>query len=381
MNKKIKVLNITYGLNVGGIEALSMNIFRNIDRTKFDMDFLVIKDKKEKQFYDEEVLQLGGNVLAVGKGHTNKIKKYVTFEKEIFQLIKKNKYDVVHINSGVLHNLPEVLSAKLLGVKNIIIHSHGASLTPSVRFYKLRYWAQGFSRSITPKVSTHLLTCSDLASKWAYSQKVIDQGKVIQINNGVDLKKYKFNEEVRKKIRTQLNIQDELVIGHIGRLCAQKNQKYLFYIFAEVLKKKKDAKLILCGTGELEKELRLLAKKLKIDNNVIFYGVTKDIPEMLSVMDIFVFPSLFEGLPVVGIEAQAAGLPIYAADTITSEVVLTPCWHTLSLKDKPEIWAREIVKKAETNIKRIDTESLLTEAGFNIKDTTKLMERLYENIS
>lgn len=374
----IKVLYIIYTLQTGGIESLGMNIFRSIDRSKFHFDFLVIKEPGTKQFFDDEVIALGGRIIPVGDLNASKINKYLSCEKGIYQAIKNGNYDVVHINSGHIHTLPEVISAKKLGVKNVIVHSHNGMLTSRAKFYGLRCIAQKLYRNRVSKYADYLLTCSDLASEWAFTKKDIDDGRVIQINNGIDLKRYRFDECRRAEIRRNLKINNELVVGHIGRMSRQKNHGYLFRIFRALLGIRSEAKLLLCGTGEMEKELRQLAQELGVEDKVVFYGVSDDVPGMLSAMDIFVFPSLFEGLPVVGIEAQASGLPVLASDTISQDVALTPSWHSMSIAANPEEWAKKIVELSNLAPKRIDNGEILKEAGFDILETVHTIENIYQ---
>ena len=372
-----RILYIIYTLQAGGIESLGMNIFRNIDKSKYHFDFLVIKDKNEKQFFDDEVIALGGNIIAVGDVSAHKIKKYVSYERDIRNVIKNGNYDVVHINSGHIHTLLELYFAHKSGVKNIIVHSHNGELVSSAKFYKLRCRIQSIYQNMAPKYATHLFTCSDLAAKWAFSSDAIKSGRVLQINNGVDPKIYRYNETKRKIFRDTIGVGNELLIGHIGRFSKQKNHAFLIEIFKEIVNIVPNAKLLLCGTGELKDHIRDLVEKNDLQRNVIFYGVTKDVPSVLSAIDVFVFPSLFEGLPVVGIEAQCSGVPIVASSTISNDVVVTPCWHTLSLNESAVKWAGTILRCCE-NQSRIDTESMIRDAGFDIRNTVDLVSKIYD---
>ncbi|MDQ1143765.1 glycosyltransferase involved in cell wall biosynthesis [Bacillus sp. SORGH_AS 510] len=374
---KKRVLYIIYTLNAGGIETLGVNIFKNLNKERFEVDFLVMKVPEKEQFYDKEILRMGGRIIPVGNCRSNKIIKYFTYEMDIFRTIKNGNYDVVHINSGDVHSLPELMSAKLCGIKNILVHSHNSLLFGSAKFYRIRYALQGIFRKMSPLLANHLLTCSNLAAKWSYSKKAINNKSVIQINNGVHSSEYRFDQSKRANFRKKLELKDELLIGHIGRMNVQKNHHFLLQVFYEIHRINPDAKLILCGIGELENELRAQAETFGLKDSVIFYGVTNEIPAVLSAIDAFVFPSLFEGLPVVGIEAQASGVPVFASDTITPDVAVTPCWHTLSLKDSPKAWAETILELTKQS-KRIETGKMIGDAGFDIVNTTKLLEQLYE---
>lgn len=372
-----RILYIIYTLQAGGIESLGMNIFRNIDREKYHFDFIVIKDKDEKQFFDDEVYELGGTIIPVGNMKAGKLRKYLSYEKGIHDVIKNGNYDVIHINSGHIHTLPELYFAYKSPTRNVIVHSHNGELVSTAKFYKLRCMIQSIYQKCAPKFATHLFTCSDLAAKWAFSEDSIKAGNVIQINNGVDPQKYKYDEKKRVEFRQSIGVKDELVVGHIGRLSKQKNHEFLIEAFQEVLRLIPDAKLLLCGTGDLEEKLKHSVDSKGISRNVIFYGVTKDVPAVLSAIDVFAFPSLFEGLPVVGIEAQASGVPIVASDTISTDVIVSPCWHTLSLNESPSTWANEIIA-CYRNGKRLDTEQMIQDAGFDIRKTVEMITKIYD---
>lgn len=373
-----RILYVIYTLQAGGIESLGMNIFRNIDRSNYQFDFLVIKDQSEKQFYDDEVTKLGGHIIAVGNPAAKYFKKYLATELGIRKVIKYGNYDVVHINSGHIHTLPEIIMAKMYGVKNIITHSHSEGLKKTTRFYKLRCFVQKFYRFIVPHIADHLLTCSDLAAKWAYSKKSIKAGRVIQINNGVLPEKYHYSREKREEFRNKLGVGNELMIGHVGRFDIRKNHKFILETLLDIQKTIPDAKAIFCGAGELEDEMKAYAIKIGIDKNVIFYGVTKNVQDILNAIDIFVFPSISEGLPVVGVEAQAAGLPVFASDVITKDIAITPVWKTLSLDIGPNGWAESIIDEYRKQEPRMDTSQLIKDAGFDIRETADMISRIYD---
>ena len=168
-----------------------------------------------------------------------------------------------------------------------------------------------------------------------------------------------------------------LLIGHVGRFDIRKNHRFILETLVEIKKQIADAKVIFCGTGQTEDDIRHYADVLKLSDSVIFYGVTKEIPKVLSAIDIFMFPSISEGLPVVGVEAQAAGVPVFASDVITKDIEVTPVWHTLSLQDGAEKWANEIIAEFEKHEPHMDTVDLIKKSGFDIRDTARKLEKIY----
>lgn len=373
---KTKILYLIYSLNAGGIESLCMNILGNIDLNKFQMDFAVVKEKNTKQFYDEKVESYGMKIYAVGDLNHGVAKKYISTRRDIFELIKKGHYDVVHIHCGHWDKFPDAISAKLCGVKTIIIHSHNGRLTRDTKLYKFRCMMQSVVKQLYPLVATDFFSCSDLASKWAFPKRIVETGKVVYIKNGIDLNKFHYSNELRVQYREKLGFSDEFVIGHIGRMSEQKNHMFLIDIFNEIVKKKPDARLLLIGKGELEEKIRNKVESLNLNEKVIFFGTTAEISGILAAMDVFVFPSRFEGLPVVGIEAQAMGLPIFASDKISNDVKITELWNTIPLNASADAWKNKILTAGKCST-RIGYDTSVKNKGFDIKDTVKTICEVY----
>lgn len=374
--EKVKILYLIYSLNAGGIESLCMNILDNIDLTRFQIDFVVVKDKDTEQFYDAKVKSYGMKIFAVGDLRHGTACKYLSTRKDIYNLIKREKYDVVHIHCGHWDKFPDAISAKLCGVKKIIIHSHNGQLTRDTKLYRIRCILQKLIKQLYPFVATDFFSCSDLASQWAFPSRVIKAGKVVYIKNGIDLNRFKYSDELRAKYRHEFGFKDEFVVGHIGRMSEQKNHEFLIDVFNEIVKKKPNSKLLLIGKGELENQIKGKVSRLNLLDKVVFLGTTSEIPGVLAAIDAFVFPSRFEGLPVVGIEAQAMGVPIFASDRISNDVKITEAWHTISLEKSKEEWADIIFK---TDLLRINEKCRknIEDAGFDIRDTTKKISNIY----
>lgn len=364
MNKPIRVLQITGGMNMGGIENFIMNVYRNIDRTKVQFDFLI--HQEEKQIFEDEILSLGGKVYRIpsfGKvGHFG-------YLKELRKFFKNHKeYKVVHSHYNTVSGII-LREAKKCGIENRIAHSHIAY--PKYKFLEKIY--KGYSKFFIKLSATKLFACSDLAGKWLYGKNASYE----VINNGIEAEKYKINKELRVKKRKELKIaEDEISIGHIGRLTEQKNHKFLIEIFSKLYEKNNKYKLFLMGNGELEKEIKKQIEELKLEKNIIMLGVRKDVNEILQAMDLFVFPSLYEGLPVTLVEAQGTGLKCFISDTVTKEIDLE-CGLTefISLEKSSEEWANIIDENK--NYLRKDTTESLRKHGYDMTENAKNLENKY----
>ena len=265
--------------------------------------------------------------------------------------------------------------AKNNGVKVVIYHSHNTNLSTNHRLMKTA--VHNYCKWKYEKYANILFSCSDLASEWMFNKKTIEKNRVILIKNAIDLDKFNFKEDIRTFYRKHLNIDGKFVVGHIGRFAVAKNHPFLLEIFSALHKINPESVLLLIGEGEDEEKIREQVAFLGLTNDVIFYGPTKEIPQMLWSMDAFVLPSFFEGNPVVGIEAQAASTPCFFADTITRMCKLTDIVTYLSLKDSPEKWGEVILKAS--SIKRVSTKEQMEKEGYNIKSVAKIIQHIYIN--
>ena len=360
----IRILQITGGMNMGGIENFLMNIYRNIDREKVQFDFLI--HQEEKQIFEEEIISLGGKIFRIpslGKvGHFRYLKEL----KEFFQVHKE--YKIVHSHYNTISGII-LREAKKCGIKNRISHSHIAY--PKYRFLEKIY--KNYSKFFLKSNTTKMFACSNLAGEWLYGKN--ENYEVI--NNGIEANKYKLNEKIRIEKRKELKIEkEEIAIGHIGRLTEQKNHKFLIEIFSKLYNINNKYKLFIIGNGELEEKIREQIKALNLEKNIIMLGVRKDVNEILQAMDLFVFPSLYEGLPVTLVEAQGAGLKCFISDTVTKEIDLE-CGLTefISLNRSSEEWA-EIIDKNKDYIRKDTIESLKSH-GYDMTENAKNLENRY----
>ncbi len=374
--REIKVLEVVYSLNAGGIETFIVNLLKNMPREKIHVDLAVIKREGEEQFYDKEIKKLGIQIHTLGDFSKGKVYKYYTVRRDLYRLYKKNRYDLVHIHSGQVDKLADMLLAKKAKVPSIIVHSHNQGLAAGVKFYRIRCILQLLSRYIYSHAKVHLFSCSEAAASWAYTKTACANGRVKIVNNGLDCEKYTFSNEKRKLMRKELGLENSFILGHIGRFNFQKNHDFLIDVFREIQKKESTAILLLLGTGELQETIKEKVHAYGLDDSVRFVGVTDRVPEYLQAMDVFLFPSRFEGLPVVGIEVQAASLQTIASDRITSEVAISPYFQFLSLEDGAQRWA-ELALEYKNGYERIDTAEYIKKSGFAMVEIAKDIEYCY----
>lgn len=294
----------------GGVESVIMNYYRHIDRNKIQFDFVCDEDSTNIPY--DEIENLGGHVILCPP--YQKLAKYLKFLKQFF---REKKYRIVHSNINTLSVFP-LYAAKKAGVPVRIAHSHSTS--------NQREWKKNLMKNALRPFSkvwaTDYFACSELAGRYLFGNKAFDKGEVKIIHNAIDVEKFKFDPEARKKLRKEIGIaDDDFVVGHIGRFVEQKNHRFLIDVFAEVKKKKKNAKLVLIGQGPLREEIEQKVKDLGLEKDVFFLGQRSDTNKLYSVFDVFCLPSLYEGLPVVGVEAQANGAPCVFSDRITNEVI------------------------------------------------------------
>ena len=352
----------------GGVEAVVMNYYRHIDRSKIQFDFLCDEDSTNIPY--EEIEKLGGRVILIPP-----YQKVFKYQKELIRIFKENNYKIVHSHINTLSVFP-LRAAKKAGVKVRIAHSHSTTNKKEWKKNLLKQVLRPFSKVY----ATNYMCCSELAGRWQFGNKTYDDGKVNLLNNAIDLDKFNYNESLRKKKRKELNIKDDtLVIGHIGRFVAQKNHDYLIDIFNEVLKKNNNSILLLVGQGPLMEEIKNKVKELKLNDSVKFLGQRRDANELYQAFDVFLLPSLYEGLPVVGVEAQAAGLLCYLSDDMTKETKVLDITKFMSLNNTPEEWADNILDNVK-KYKRIDTSKEMTSKNFNIKEEAKKLEKYYLNL-
>lgn len=358
----IRILHIVHTMECGGIETMLMNIYRKIDRQDIQFDFLVNGTKNN--YYTNEIEKLGGRVLNVTPKRESLTKNY----RETINTIKNGNYDVVHIHQDSMIAFA-LYCAKKAGIKNIITHAHTTS-------------ANGLHRQILAKIGrTYInrnaslkLACSNAAAKWIYGEKVENY---IIFKNAIDAKKFIYSEVNNKQNRESLGISDDsFVIGTCGRFSIEKNQIFLVKIFNEIKRINSNSKLILIGDGSEKENITQLCKELGVIEDVIFPGMVENVEFYYNILDAFVLPSFFEGLPLVGIEAQAAGVNCFFSDGVTKEISVTEQTKFMSLDKSAYEWAYEIVNTAR--IRKNNYESI-RKAGYDVGENVKFLENTYKS--
>lgn len=357
-----RVLHILNGLGSGGTESFIMNVYRNINRSKVQFDFLI--RNTNGNILIDEINSMGGRVYISHEFPRHFIKNY----KEINEFFKEHKdYKIIHLHANALMYVKPLEVAVNYGIKCRIIHSHNTQTANNPLYKYIHKWNKKF---ISQK-ATDFFACSQLAGEWMFN----DEFQII--NNAIDVNKFKFNEKARNSIRAELNLENKFVIGNIARFTEQKNHMFLIDIFYEVVKKNNNAVLLLVGSGELESNVRERIANLRIQENVVFAGVRNDIPDLLSAMDIFLLPSLFEGLGIVLVEAQANGLKCLASDSvIPEEAKLTNLLEFISLKKNSKQWATKILQN-NNKYERKNMYEEIKASGYDILDVSRKLENYY----
>ncbi len=369
--KKIRVLHIHGGMNMGGTESVIMNLYRSIDRDKFDFDFTTTFEKDCA--YDDEIRRNGGRIIYIKP--TRKV-GYFNHCKEIYRAIKENgPYDVVHSHMNFHGGIVAVIS-KIAGVKKVVCHAHntqddGDGIKRKIQIKILKFLIHCFA--------DELIACGIEAGEFVFGRKT----KFTLLNNSVDLNKFKpyINEEkiIIDKLKKEYKLEGKLILGHIGRFSKQKNHKFIVGIIEELVKKDIDFKFVLIGEGELKDQFLYDIKQKKLEDYILFLGLRNDTELWMNIMDELVFPSLYEGLPVTLVEAQATGLPCIISNKVTTNVDLGMDLITfLELKENFEEWAEVI--KSKHNFKLYDKEIIensMSKYGYSLMDNTAKMMEIY----
>lgn len=349
----------------GGVEAVVMNYYRNIDRNKVQFDFIC--DEDSKYIPKEEIEKLGGKIILIPP-----YQKPFKYHKELMRVLKEGKYKIVHSHISTM-SFFSLWAAKSAKVPIRIAHAHSTTNKQEKKKNLMKQVLRPFSKVF----ANRYFCCSELAGRWLFGNKTYNQGKVYLLNNAIDVDKFKYTEKVRKAKRKELNIKNkDLVIGHIGRFVKQKNHDFLIDIFNEIHKQNKNTILLLAGDGPLKEEIQNKVKELGLEKNVQFLGQRNDANELYQAMDAFVLPSLYEGLPVVGVEAQASGLPCFFSTDMTKETKVLDSTKFISLTHTSKYWADKILNEIKS-FKRQDTIKEITDNNFNIKKEAEKLENYY----
>lgn len=360
----IRVLNLFTIMDRGGAETMVMNYYRHIDRTKVQFDFLV--HREQRGAYDDEIETLGGRIYRLCPIYPQNFARYKRDLRGFFQA--HPEYKIIHSHMSELGYFA-FREAEQQGVPVRICHAHNAPHGFDAKMIVRTY----FKKRMMPHL-THLFMCGEESGKWLYGEK--NKSRFIMLNNAIDAASYTYDLSKREELRRQLGLADKLVIGHVGRFNPQKNHPFLMDIFAALLKKESNAVLLLVGGGEGMSKMQEKVQELGIAEHVRFLGVRSDVADLMPAMDIFVLPSLYEGLPVTMVEAQAAGLPCIISDKVPPECILTEgLVDVMTLPASPEAWAEKILAKRA--IPRTDRRAEIAAHGFDITTEAVKLQEFY----
>lgn len=345
-----RIVHIVGAMYPGGLENFIMNIYRNLNRDEVQFDVIVHSFRDGD--YCDEIRRLGGNVYLAPRKSKHPIKNFF----EIKRIIKENNIKVAVRHSDSSFSVLDLLAAKLGGAERLIYQSHSSNTK--------HVWIHKFFRNFMGSIPTDRFACSDNAGKWMYGN--LDY-KVVK--NAIDIDRYLFDSEKREKVRKKWNMEDKVVYSHVGIYMPAKNHKFLIEFFSYIVKKQPNAMLILIGEGELRSEMEAQILSLGIGDNVILTGVRYDVDELLQMTDVFLFPSIYEGLPLSIIEAQSAGLKCLISDVITREVIVTDLVTQMSLNESAEKWADKAIELSEeaAMYDRRNTKEEVANAGYDVK--------------
>lgn len=362
--KTLRIAHIIGKWVGGGVEAVVMNYYRNINKNEIQFDFICDEDSTNIPY--EEINSLGGKVILIPP-----YQKVFEYQKELKRVLEEGNYKIVHSHINALSVFP-LRAAKKAGVTIRIAHSHSTT--------NKKEWKKNILKTILKPFSkiyaTDYFACTEHAARWLFGNKTYENGEVYILNNAIDIKKFEFNKEKREKKRAELGIgKDMLIYGHVGRFVEQKNHKFLIKVFYEIHKKNKNTKLLLIGQGPLELQIREQVKKLGIEDAVLFLGQRNDVNEMYQVFDIFIFPSLYEGLGMVLIEAQCSGCFCVTSNEVPKIAAVTKHIKFIELDDNSEKWCNIIEDIQCSDREKLDLSKLYE--TYDIFTETKKLENVY----
>ena len=363
--KKVLVFGITD--KPGGVESVIMNYYRNIDRNNIQFDFLC---NTETIAYEDEIKSLGGKIYKITARSQNRIR----YKKDMCNFFEahSSEYESIWVNVCSLANIDYLKYAKKYGIKKRIIHAHNSQNMDSF----LRGILHRINKKIVARYATNFWSCSNDSSKWFYNKKIEKSSKYLIIKNAIDLKRFMYNDEIRKSYREKLKIEDKIVFGNVGRFHFQKNQLFLIRVFEKIQKEIENSVLVLVGDGEDSAKIKNLIEELKISDKVLLLGFRNDVENVMQAMDVFIFPSVFEGLGIVAIEAQACGLPVYASNKVIPEDVNIDkqLLKFIDLNNNENEWAKIIIEDLKKSQPRRSNIELFQKAGYDIKIEARKVE-------
>lgn len=362
MAGSIRVLHLSMTKSVGGIASFQKNLFEHIDKDRIRFDFVTTYPKAAMTAKFEE---MGAVVHLLPPQRT-----VIPYCISLYKLLKKEKYDIVHIHKNSCANPMAFFICKLAGVKTVIGHSHNTQSIGGGAVDLLHY----IFRPLVRRCSDVKLACSGAAGEWLFGKKTF--GKTEIIKNGIDTDLFSYNREVREEVRREFALEGKLTIGHVGNFIPQKNHKFMVDIFSELVKIHPESVMIFLGRGDSMGEIRNYAMQAGVSDKILFPGSRSDVHRFYQAMDVFLFPSLHEGLPIAGVEAQAAGLPCLFSDSVTDEIIICRNAKRIPLNQPAEVWAARIAELADGFV-RGDTSNEVLSHGYDAHGTARRMQEIY----
>lgn len=363
----VKILYVNGNtMDRGGIEAFLMNYYRNFDRAIINCDFIV--HGYSKGIYNDEIERLGGRIYHVPAKSRHPLK----YQRELRKIFQSGHYQIIHSHLDAM-NCWVLKIAKECGIPVRIAHSHN---TKHLTNNPLKIWINEIARRKLTKYATQYFACSDAAGRWLFGDAWGNEKSMV-LNNAVDFSLYRYHPEVRNQLREIHNVQKNFVIGHVGRFSYQKNHMFLLEMFEKLQKVRKDVRLLLIGDGENRQEIEKYIRELGIGDTVLLLGSKDNVYDYYNMMDLFVLPSRFEGLPVVAVEAQVNGLTCFLSKNITKEVCITDRVSLIGIENTKD-WVTEICHYMDCHKQEersLEQNSLLD--SYNIKTAAKKLEKLY----
>lgn len=364
----IRILHSVSNMDRAGVETMLMNYYRHIDRNKVQFDFLCNKTKPGA--YDEEIIDMGGRIFHTPGLNPFKYFRYLKYMKDFLK--DHSEYKIVHAHNGAFIVYP-LFAAKKNKVPVRISHVHSASFT-----FDLKWPLKVFCKPWIPFCCTKKWACGKDAGLFYYGKRALDNNEVLVIKNAIEIDRFLFNNDLRNRIRDKYDLRNKFVVGHVGRFDKQKNHTFLIDVFDEIYNQNKNARLLLLGDGSLIEVIKDKVSELGLQDAVVFVGNVDNVNEFYQAMDCFVLPSIWEGLPVVGIEAQAADLPCVFSDDVTDETMILSTTKFLSRNESIRKWADTILDSKVS--KRTDRSNELRKAGYDIKEEAKKLMSIYKQL-
>lgn len=367
--KKIKILQMPIANTQGGLTQYVLQNWKFINRDRFQFDFVTLS--KFLDFADK-LINEGCKIHYLSCSSMENVDRFIVEMKKVLA----HDYDAIHLHTSYWNGFLAEILAKECGCQKIIVHSHSTLVDAAddKRRAKLIEEHNEYKKEFSEEYATHFCACSKASADWLFGQQ-IPRDKIRIMNNAIDVKRFVYSEVTRNQYRESFGIKNDFVIGFVGRLSYAKNPHMVMEIFKKLCEKVPNAKLLLVGTGPLEVEIHDLAYQLGIIDNILFLGRREDVAQLMQAMDVFILPSRFEGLGLVLIEAQAAGLKCIASSNIPLETKITP--DVEYLPDDIELWVDEIVKYSQGYV-RSDNIELIKNAGYSLEEQIKEVEKLYE---